>query len=89
LAPSGGILLFTQRAGPSPKALVNAETSCAFSQYTPGLDGSLVPYLSYVILSTHQLSSFCTWIVSLISPSSAFCWAGFRRPHQRWLALTM
>src|SRR3970040_2913431 len=83
LVPSGGILLFTQRVGPSPSALVSAETSCGFSQYTPGLDGSLVPYFSYVILSTHQLSSFCTWMVSWIQPSRAFCWAGVRRPHQR------
>src|SRR5688572_8124924 len=59
LSAASGVLLFTQRAGPSPSASVSAATSCWLSQYTPGLEGSLVPYLSYVILSTHQLSSFC------------------------------
>ena len=42
----GGILLLIQRVGPSPSALVNFSTSCADIQYTPGLDGSLVPYFS-------------------------------------------
>src|SRR5687768_1387173 len=63
--PAGGILLLIQRAGPSPSVLVNRATSAGVIQYTPGFDGSLVPYFSYVILSTHQLSSFCRWIVSV------------------------
>ena len=42
----GGILLLIQRVGPSPSAPVSAATSCGVIQYTPGLDGSLVPYFS-------------------------------------------
>src|SRR5512134_3280518 len=89
LSTSSGVLLFTQLVGPSPSALVSCATSCVVIQYTPGLDGSLVPYLSYVILSTHQLSSFCTWIVSAISLSSAACVGLGSLSHQRRLALTM
>ena len=41
-----GTLLFTQRVGPSPSAAVSCADSCGVIQYTPGLDGSLVPYFS-------------------------------------------
>src|SRR5688572_24386672 len=88
-AASGGILLLIQRLGPSPSAAVSCDTSCGVIQYTPGFDGSLVPYFSYVILSTHQLNSFCSWIVSAIRPSSAVCVALGSRSHQRRLALIM
>ncbi|MNC89098.1 hypothetical protein D3C83_49960 [compost metagenome] len=43
---SAGILVLTKREVASPTTLVIAVTSCGFIQYTPGLDGSLVPYLS-------------------------------------------
>jgi hypothetical protein len=84
-----GILLFFHLVGPSPRAPVSAVTSCGVIQYTPGFDGSLVPYFSYVILSTHQFSSFSVWIVSATSFSSA-AWVAFGwRSHQRRLALIM
>ncbi|MNC88752.1 hypothetical protein D3C83_46020 [compost metagenome] len=44
--PDAGSLLLIQFDGPSPSAPVSCVTSCGFIQYTPGLDGSLVPYLS-------------------------------------------
>src|SRR5918992_1486919 len=75
LCASAGVLVLMYLTVESPTAFVIAAASCGFIQYTPGLFGSLVPYFSYVSLSTHQLSSFCTWIVSWMRPSIAFCCA--------------
>src|SRR5690606_40078683 len=46
LAADCGVLLFTYWMAESPSLLVMAVTSSGVIQYTPGLEGSLVPYLS-------------------------------------------